>query len=69
MKRSFVKGKPVRSLRGIGPKTELALLALNITTVEQLKNNYNKHGVAWLRANVPKGVQWRVIIAGLKSPF
>ena len=69
MERTFVKGKPVRSLRGIGPKTELALMALNITTVEQLKNNYNKHGVTWLRANVPKGVRWRVIIAGLKSAF
>lgn len=56
---------PVRLLRGIGPKTETALAALNIRTIDQLKNTYNINGVNWLKKIVPKGASWRVIVSSL----
>tara|TARA_B110001452_G_scaffold266453_1_gene273361 strand:+ start:638 stop:1642 length:1005 start_codon:yes stop_codon:yes gene_type:complete len=56
---------PVRLLRGIGPKTETALAALNIRTIVQLKNTYNVNGVNWLKKIVPRGASWRVIVNSL----
>jgi len=55
----------VRSLRGVGPKTESALAALDITTIGQLKNKFDEHGVKWLKKVVPTGVRWRTIVSAL----
>ena len=60
-----VTAPPVRLLRGIGPKTETALAALNIRTIDQLKNTYNINGVNWLKKIVPIGASWRVIVSSL----
>lgn len=57
--------KPIRSLRGVGPKTERAFLALKITTIEQLQNKLNMNGVGWLKQIVPRGARWRVIVSSL----
>jgi DNA polymerase III epsilon subunit-like protein len=57
--------KSVRLLRGIGPKTESILTALNIRTIDQLKNEYNINGVDWLKRIVPRGASWRVIVSSL----
>jgi len=57
--------EPVRLLRGVGPKTETALAALNIRTIVQLKNTYNLNGVIWLKKVVPRGASWRVIVSSL----
>ena len=65
LKTEHVTAPPVRSLRGIGPKTETALAALNIRTIDQLKNTYNINGVNWLKKIVPIGASWRVIVSSL----
>lgn len=56
---------PVRLLRGIGPKTETALAALNIRTIDELKKTYTVNGVNWLKKVVPRGASWRVIVSSL----
>jgi len=56
---------PVRLLRGIGPKTETALAALNILTIDELKRTYTANGVNWLKKVVPRGASWRVIVSSL----
>lgn len=58
---------PVTKLRGIGPKSSRALSEVNIFTCAQLKKEFNKHGVDWLRKVMPKGVRWRVVAHSISS--
>ena len=64
-KKPSVTSNPIRSLRGVGPKTESVFLALQITTIEQLQNKLNMNGVGWLKQIVPRGARWRVIVSSL----
>ncbi len=58
---------PVTKLRGIGPKSSRALSEVNIFTCAQLKKEFDKHGVQWLRKVMPKGVRWRVVAHSISS--
>lgn len=64
-KKSNALEKGVRLLRGVGPKTETALAAINITTIQELKRKYHAGGIMWLKNAVPKGTKWRVIVSSL----
>lgn len=57
----------VIKLRGIGPKTSRALAAEHIFTIKQLKAEFDKRGVQWLRKVLPKGVRWRVVAHSISS--
>lgn len=63
----FALGRNVQRLRGIGPKTASALSVVGITTVQQLKDKYDKHGAQWLRNILPAGVRWRVIAHSIST--
>ena len=54
-------------LRGIGPKTSRALASEQIFTIKQLKTEFNKRGIQWLREVLPKSVRWRVIAHSISS--
>jgi DNA polymerase III epsilon subunit-like protein len=72
MNLSFKAGRPppgidVTKLRGIGPKTSRALAVEHIFTIKQLKTEFDKRGVQWLRKVLPKSVRWRVIAHSISS--
>lgn len=72
MNLSFKAGRPppgidVTKLRGIGPKTSRALAVEHIFTIKQLKTEFDKRGVQWLRKVLPKNVRWRVIAQSISS--
>ena len=48
------RGKRVRSLRGVGEKTEAKWAEMNIHTVEDLKEVCSS--MEWLKKNIPRGV-------------
>ena len=60
-------GLDVMKLRGIGPKTSRALASEQIFTIKQLKTEFNKRGIQWLREVLPKSVRWRVIAHSISS--
>lgn len=57
----------VTKLRGIGPKTSRALAKEHIFTIKQLKAEFDKRGITWLRKVLPKSVRWRVIAHSISS--
>lgn len=61
------QASPVIKLRGIGPKTSRALSEADIFTCQQLKTQFDKHGVQWLRKILPKGVRVRVVAHSITS--
>ena len=60
-------GLDVIQLRGIGPKTSKALASEQIFTIKQLKHEFDKRGVQWLRKVLPKSVRWRVVAHSISS--
>lgn len=66
-KRRLSLHQGVRSLRGVGPKTESALSKLNINTISDLKVKMEESGVAWLRRAMPTGTRWRVVAQSVSS--
>jgi len=60
-------GLDVIKLRGIGPKTSRVLASEQIFTIKQLKTEFDKRGIQWLREVLPKTVRWRVIAHSISS--
>lgn len=60
-------GQSVRSLHGVGPKTENAFDKIGIKTIRQLKDNLDTKGVTWLRSILPQRVQWKVILKSVST--